>query len=206
MSYRDKLKDPRWQKKRLEVFSKAGWKCKKCNRADLQLHVHHLIYLRIEPWEYSDDELEALCERCHFKIHDFLRGDGKFDSKKPYTRNQIQKIVGGLEKGFLPMVNGHVVCGCFYEKFNPDAPDIILPGDMERITESSEIFCRQRFPIPIFIAHENRWKYVGDYRVESWTENKKEISLHQKRAAQKVNRTVPISRILFLEKAPSVKI
>jgi 5-methylcytosine-specific restriction endonuclease McrA len=41
MSYRDKLKDPRWQKKRLEVFSQANWQCQKCKRSDLQLHVHH---------------------------------------------------------------------------------------------------------------------------------------------------------------------
>jgi hypothetical protein len=206
MTYRDKLKSPRWQKKRLEVFSRANWKCQKCSNAERQLHVHHLTYRRIEPWEYEDAEFEVLCERCHLKAHDFLKGEGRFDPKEIYTRKQIQKVVGGLETGFLPMVNGHVVCGCFRERLNPDAPDIILPGDKEKITEPSEIFCRQRFPIPIFIAQKDGWKYVGDYRVESWTENKKEIALHANRAKQKTNRIIPISRILFLEKVHAAKI
>jgi hypothetical protein len=103
------------------------------------------------------------------------------------------------------LVNGHVVCGCFRQQFNPDAPDIILPGDKDSITEQSEVFCQQQFYIPIFLIHESRWKYVGDYRVESWTKNKKEIALHERRAKAKVDRTVPVSRILFLEKAPPVK-
>jgi hypothetical protein len=209
MSYRDKLKDPRWQKKRLEVFSKANWKCQnqKCKRSDLQLHVHHLVYRRVEPWEYELNELEALCKHCHLKAHNFLRGDNKFILGKLYTREKIRVEIGGSEKGFLPLVKGHVICGCFRQEFNPDAPDIILPGDKDSIAEQSEIFCRQQFYIPIFVfvVPEGGWKYVGDYRVESWTENKKEISLHQKRTAQEVNRTVPISRILFLEKALSVK-
>jgi HNH endonuclease len=206
MSYQDKLKNPCWQKKRLEVFSEANWRCQKCKRSDLQLHVHHLVYRRVEPWEYKLNELEALCKRCHLKVHNFLRGDDKFTLGEFYTRAEIRKRIGGLEKGFLPLVDGHVVCGCFRQEFNPDAPDIILPGDKDSIAEQSEVFCRQQFHIPIFVVHEGSWKYVGDYRVESWTENKMEISLHQKRAARKVNRTVPISRILFLEKASSVKI
>jgi hypothetical protein len=206
MSYRDKLKDPRWQKKRLEVFSKANWRCEKCKRADSTLHVHHLIYRRVEPWEYQSDELEALCERCHLKAHNFLRGDNKFDVGQLYTHGKIQEKLGGSKSGFLPTVKGHVVYGCFRQKLNPDAPDIILPGDFSFIQEAAEMFCRQRFPVPIFLAHDDFWQYVGDYRVESWTENKKEISLHERRSKAKVNRTAPISRILFLEKVSSAKI
>jgi hypothetical protein len=206
MSYRDKLKDPRWQKKRLEVFSEANWQCKNCKRADLPLHVHHLTYRRVEPWEYELDELETLCERCHLKAHDFLRGDNKFDVGQLYTRGEIQEKLGGSKSGFLPIVKGHVVCGCFRYKFNPDAPDIILPGDLKPIQEIAEMFCRQRFPVPIFLESNGLWEYVGDYRVESWTENKKEIALHEREAKAKVNRTVPISRILFLEKIPAVRI
>jgi hypothetical protein len=123
-----------------------------------------------------------------------------------YKREGIQKKLGGPKRGFLPMVKGRVVCGFFYHQLNPDAPDIILPGDLKPIQEAAEMFCRQRFPVPIFLARNDFWEYVGDYRVESWTENKKEIALHERRAKAKVNRTVPISRILFLGKAPSVKI
>jgi hypothetical protein len=206
MSYRDKLKDPRWQKKRLKILSKANWQCEKCKRADLTLHVHHLVYRNVEPWDYLDNELKTLCECCHVKAHNFLRGVKMFKVGERYEREEILKKLGGSKRGFLPIVKGHVVCGFFHHQLNPDAPDIILPGDLKPIQEAAEIFCRQQFPIPIFIAHENRWKYAGDYRVESWTENKKEITLHERRAKTKVNRTVPISRILFLEKFSSVKI
>ena len=121
---------------------------------------------------------------------------------------KYEKESAGQKVDFFLWLDGHVVCGCVRQKFNPDAPDIILPGDTDSITEQSEIFCRQQFHIPIFVfvVSGSRWKYVGDYRVEDWTENKREISLHQKRAARKVNRTIPISRILFLEKAPVLEI
>jgi HNH endonuclease len=206
MSYRNKLKDMRWQKKRLEIFSKANWRCEGCKRTDLTLHVHHLVYRHVEPWEYKSDELEALCEHCHLKAHNFLRGNNKFEVGQSYTRDEIQEKLGGSKSGFLPTVKGHVICGCFRHKFNPDAPDIILPGDLKSIRETAEIFCRQRFPVPIFVAYGDFWQYVGDYRVESWTENKKEIQLHERRAKAKVNRAIPISRILFLEKVSALEI
>lgn len=60
MTYAEKLKDPRWQKKRLEVLESAGWKCEYCGRDDLELHVHHLKYTG-EPWEAPMEDLEALC-------------------------------------------------------------------------------------------------------------------------------------------------
>jgi hypothetical protein len=201
MPYRDKLKDPRWQRKRLEVLNEANWRCKKCERGNLPLHVHHILYRRVDPWEYRLDELQVLCEPCHLKAHNFLRGNNIFAVGTRYTRVAIQNKLGGSTRGFLPFVNGRVVCGCFRGELNPDAPDIILPGDLNLIQEVAEMFCRQRFPVPIFLEHDGLWEYAGDYRVGSWTKNKKEISLHQKRAAREVRRTVPISRILFLEKA-----
>lgn len=64
MSYAEKLTDPRWQKKRLEVFERAGWKCEFCGREDSTLHVHHLNYTG-EPWEAPFEDLEALCAEHH---------------------------------------------------------------------------------------------------------------------------------------------
>lgn len=64
LAYADKLKDPRWQKKRLEVFEKAKWQCACCGGKDETLHVHHLEY-GDEPWATADEFLECLCESCH---------------------------------------------------------------------------------------------------------------------------------------------
>jgi hypothetical protein len=78
--------------------------------------------------------------------HEFLRGANRFKQGRPYNRSQISNLLGGQTTGFLPMFNGHVVCGCFRRQYNPDAPEILLPGDLARIIEPAELFCRQGFP------------------------------------------------------------
>lgn len=64
-AYSEKLTDPRWQKLRLQVFDKAGWKCQVCRDTQTTLHVHHLTYHKVEPWETPIECLESLCEDCH---------------------------------------------------------------------------------------------------------------------------------------------
>lgn len=63
-TYAEKLRDPRWQKKRLEIFERDGWKCKYCGNADQELHVHHLTY-NGNPWNVENYFLVTLCKECH---------------------------------------------------------------------------------------------------------------------------------------------
>jgi len=64
--YWEKLKDPRWQRKRLEVMQRDDFKCVWCKSDDSELHVHHGFYRRgAEPWEHDDGELWTLCRKCH---------------------------------------------------------------------------------------------------------------------------------------------
>ncbi len=64
--YAEKLKDPRWQKKRLEIFQRDNWTCKKCGEKTKTLHIHHLLYIpRVEPWDIPSGFLVTLCEDCH---------------------------------------------------------------------------------------------------------------------------------------------
>lgn len=69
MTYSDKLKNPKWQRKRLEILSRDKFTCSHCYTGEndgIPLHVHHLIYLPGKnPWEVPDDCLITLCERCH---------------------------------------------------------------------------------------------------------------------------------------------
>jgi hypothetical protein len=66
MKYSDKLKDPRWQKKRLKILERDEWQCQKCGEKENTLHVHHLRYFpNKEPWEYLDEDLLTLCCDCH---------------------------------------------------------------------------------------------------------------------------------------------
>lgn len=73
MTYSEKLKDPRWQKRRLELLQQADWTCQndRCGSKADTLHVHHLFYEKgIEPWEYEDYQYRILCENCHKKWHE----------------------------------------------------------------------------------------------------------------------------------------
>jgi len=63
--YNEKLKDPRWQRRRLYIFERDNWTCQLCSRTDLELHVHHLHRTTEEPWEEPDLHLLTLCKLCH---------------------------------------------------------------------------------------------------------------------------------------------
>lgn len=65
MTYSEKLRDPRWQKKRLEIFQRDDWMCLQCGAKDKPLNVHHIVYRKIDPWEYPDYCYQTLCEGCH---------------------------------------------------------------------------------------------------------------------------------------------
>jgi len=65
-TYSEKLKDPRWQKKRLEVLERDHWACVTCGAKQDTLHVHHLFYFYgKEPWDIPSGFLITLCEACH---------------------------------------------------------------------------------------------------------------------------------------------
>jgi hypothetical protein len=64
VKYSEKLKDPRWQRKRLEVLSRDCWACLACGDKTQTLQVHHKEY-HGDPWDAGMDSLETLCESCH---------------------------------------------------------------------------------------------------------------------------------------------
>jgi len=65
-NYSEKLRDPRWQKIRLQVFERDDWTCQMCDDSEKTLAVHHKYYEKgKEPWEYPLDALITLCEDCH---------------------------------------------------------------------------------------------------------------------------------------------
>ena len=69
--YWELLKDPRWQRKRLEVMERADFRCEDCHKKDKTLTVHHTYYeFGLDPWDYPTKHLRCLCEDCH-KIAQF---------------------------------------------------------------------------------------------------------------------------------------
>ena len=64
--YSKKLRDPRWQKKRLQIFERDEWSCVRCGDTGAELQVHHKEYIESKnPWESPDNDLETLCKNCH---------------------------------------------------------------------------------------------------------------------------------------------
>jgi 5-methylcytosine-specific restriction endonuclease McrA len=68
MMYSEKLRDPRWQKLRLKIFERDGWKCVVCSASDKTLEVHHMRYRR-HPWDVPQKYLQTLCSQCHRSKH-----------------------------------------------------------------------------------------------------------------------------------------
>jgi hypothetical protein len=72
-TYYEKLKDPRWQRKRLEVMNRDDFTCLSCGSKDKTLNVHHKTYRKgAEPWDYDNDNFATYCEDCHKEIHNFM--------------------------------------------------------------------------------------------------------------------------------------
>ncbi len=87
-TYSEKLADPRWQKKRLEVLERCEWSCLNCGDSSNQLQVHHLVYERgVEPWDHDNQYLIAVCKNCHEELDD--------------TRSRILKMMAHYPPEFL---------------------------------------------------------------------------------------------------------
>lgn len=65
-NYSELLKDPRWQKLRLEIMQRDDFACVACGNDESTLHVHHCYYEYGEaPWQYPHSSLLTLCKNCH---------------------------------------------------------------------------------------------------------------------------------------------
>lgn len=78
IDYKEQLKSPKWQKRRLEIMQRDNFTCQICGATEKQLHVHHTSYLpHTDVWDYDDYRLITLCEDCHKEEHDcFNEVDG----------------------------------------------------------------------------------------------------------------------------------
>lgn len=64
MGVSDPYKSPKWQKMRLQILERDGWKCVACGDEESTLHVHHTAY-QGNPWEVPEGWLQTLCEYHH---------------------------------------------------------------------------------------------------------------------------------------------
>lgn len=82
----DKYKDPRWQRMRLDVYRKHGFKCSRCGDDKNELHVHHVNYPKgKEPWECSIYNLLPLCADCHDNVEALIRVTREVIAREGFT-------------------------------------------------------------------------------------------------------------------------
>lgn len=87
--YLKKLRDPRWQKIRLQIFNRDGWKCRECGESGLELQIHHCKYFK-DPWDCPTIYLLSVCGGCHQKRQNqegFIR-----DAMAHLSLKQLEKV------------------------------------------------------------------------------------------------------------------
>jgi hypothetical protein len=73
-TYSDKLKDPRWQKERLEIMQRDEFRCRCCGDTETMLSIHHIRYItKKDPWDYDNSMLMTVCNDCHKEIEYFIK-------------------------------------------------------------------------------------------------------------------------------------
>lgn len=107
-AYWELLKDPRWQRLRLEVMSRDLFTCVECNATDKTLNVHHTYYAKgRKPWEYEPESLRTLCEDCHSTVTDL--------------HNEAKRLLGTLSSGGLEEAVGYLRGKAWLENYEHDA-------------------------------------------------------------------------------------
>jgi broad specificity phosphatase PhoE len=113
-TYSERLKDPRWQRRRLEILQRADFSCEKCEAKDKTLHVHHKLYRKgAMPWEYADHELISLCEDCHESWHE-LRS--RLDAAIALLDStEIEQLIGYASTIAVVTWGGSIKCLSYYD-------------------------------------------------------------------------------------------
>lgn len=112
--YYEKLSHPNWQKKRLQILERAGWKCQACGNDAETLQVHHLIYSRGEPWNSPDEHLECLCRSCHEWREEFNRFVGGRSRMTTAVCRAFCRFTGCLPKVLKQSAPQDVLKFCVY--------------------------------------------------------------------------------------------
>jgi hypothetical protein len=105
-TYAEKLRDPRWQKRRLEILERDGFSCCMCGGNEKELHVHHSIYKRgVEPWEYDDRDLWTLCTECHARVEKAKAEIARRLTFEP-ALCAVEHLINALNGDPWPMIDG----------------------------------------------------------------------------------------------------
>lgn len=102
-TYSEKLRDPRWQRKRLEIMNRDKFTCRHCGDEHNELQVHHRKYYSgLAPWEYHGSDLVTLCKKCHAKEGNVRKASEQYlldvMNRKGFSVFQIQALAQLMDK------------------------------------------------------------------------------------------------------------
>lgn len=124
MTYKEKLLDPRWQRKRLEILQRDNFTCQSCGDEKSTLHIHHKRYLRgREPWDVPNDILITLCEFCHEKEKDEMEEYTPIlieQIKDKFLGDDVREIAHAFNKLKI-LGDSHITASLIYWVFSDDA-------------------------------------------------------------------------------------
>ena len=109
-TYSEKLRDPRWQKKRLEILQRDNFACLLCNDNKTELQIHHKKYIKgHEPWDYGNENFQTLCKHCHC-LSEYEKGYGEIlIVAKSFSNDTVItfSIVNRIEDGLICNITSH---------------------------------------------------------------------------------------------------
>jgi hypothetical protein len=162
-AYSEQLKDPRWQRKRLEILQRDNWKCVECHKGDVTLNVHHRLYIKgAKPWEYEDSQLSTLCEDCHRYRHEL---QGELDVALAYIESGdmefvlgfaecIAWIAGQMPRGAFPLAWRSETRGDLWLQGFTAARSMLDPSGL--LTEESGMLGAERPSVPVAAERSSR--------------------------------------------------
>lgn len=119
-TYSEKLRDPRWQKKRLEILSRDDFTCQFCQDKETTLNVHHVLYkYGKEPWDYENLYLITLCEKCHAEETESRKEQNQLLIEAFSLAGASYTDVNSFACGLVELVaaKGHAYCRELFEAF-----------------------------------------------------------------------------------------
>lgn len=119
-NYSELLKDPRWQRKRLEVLNRDNWTCQMCGSTEKTLHVHHQYYIKdFDPWDYCSTLLVTLCHECH-KDEEYAKSQTdeyvEYLLMQPILRDDIHRLLSHVACALNETVGWGSPCQSYRDK------------------------------------------------------------------------------------------
>lgn len=107
----------------------------------------------------------------------------------PYTRSDIQHMVGGEIQTYLPQKNGIILAGCFtIYQMNPGAPEEVQAGKLPKVAAKALLLSRQpdtKFPVFLKQKRSDRnYYFEGNFKFKSISNSRAVIAAAESRSGR----------------------